>query len=70
MNAIITAKKLMLKKETLRDLTAPNAIGVKGGQCGLHTFRDTNRECNTWLCPYTDLCTAKTKGKICKQQCR
>jgi hypothetical protein len=66
MNAIITAKKLMLKKETLRDLTAPNAIGVKGGPCSLMSGFDTKRQCNTGI-----LCTnyCKTKGKTCNKQC-
>jgi hypothetical protein len=51
-------RKLTLKKETLRDLTAPNAIGVKGGACGLRTW-------TVWsYMGYT--CKAKT----CKQRCR
>jgi hypothetical protein len=54
-------KKLTLKKETLRDLTAQNAGEVKGGQCGLWTSGSPPR---TWvLCPgKTAKCATKKQG--------
>ncbi len=54
-------KKLVLKKETLRDLTAQNAGGVKGG-------KTRTKNCvSTSLCP-SRTCTgdlACTRAKTC-----
>jgi hypothetical protein len=41
-------KKLILKKVTLRDLTARHAEEIKGGSCSLHT--STGIACPTYKC--------------------
>ena len=52
-------KKLILKKETLRDLTTHHATEVKGGACGLFTGTPPR----TWL-----LCHGKTAKCATKKQ--
>ncbi len=68
-------KKLVLRKETLRDLTAQTAGGVKGGGATRYGLGCTDPTCanQTCLrCPTFYVCTAgtckgcgQTKGKHC-----
>ncbi len=52
-------RKLVLRKETLRDLTAQNAVEVKGG-AGTHSCAWCTVSCHTCL-----RCHGKTYNKKC-----
>jgi hypothetical protein len=65
MKAETKSKKLTLKKETLRDLTARNAGEVKGGaksipgntrKCVTGTCTPTVEGCLTWYCNTKKVC--------------
>ncbi len=59
-------KKLVLKKETLRDLTAQNAGGVKGGarthgkKCATGGCPTGGQTCAGYTCPTGVICSGFT----------